>query len=221
MHPVRFFHAIEREAEPVSVDEALDRRAGERRSGDRRHPDPLVPSVWQHMWGNGGRRLLIATGVAVVAMTLLVVATVYVVVLKPGPYNPLGEYPVQQVVSTVPGVMGPAVHVGGVVIVEGTKCNESGEVVGIEASLAWSSIDPRVGSVQIFDAVPGTREPGCPAFHFENEMPAEVIRRTQAAFVRGHDAVVWQIAGVETPISPDGHRGNPRAFQTQNFTIVP
>lgn len=140
---------------------------------------------------------------------------------EPAPWNPLGEYHVQAVAERVPGVDGPAAVLGAPLHVEGTKCNESGEPVEVTGTLRWQSIDP-AGASGGHVTVNAVRSPGCVTRDFLNPVPPDVLRLMRAAIMaRGGQPVVWAVTGEDTPLAPDGRRGVPRIWRTENFTIVP
>ena len=102
-------------------------------------------------------------------------------------YSPLGEYPEQTVLSRVEGVSGPAAELGGVVIVQGTKCNRTAHVVPVVGSLSWTRLEPSAMVVGERGPGNGVRPPGCETRVFENAVPADaapglwVIRGNETA----------------------------------------
>lgn len=125
-------------------------------------------------------------------------------------WDPLGEYPVQEVHSRVPNVDGPAVSLTGNVELRstGTKCNDWPEPVDILGYLRWVRIEPRGLEIVTFNGIEDTREPGCETFMFSNPLPD------------GLTEGVWQIRGREVP-QREARNGVPRRIQSQNFTVVP
>lgn len=161
--------------------------------------------------------LRLAVAVAVASIVTLVLVLVAQVLDEP-PFDPLGEYPTQQVRSRVEGMEGPAAMVGDVVVVAGIKCNGSDRPVKVRGSLSWVSIDPRGSIVQVGGGT-AMRSPGCTSFRFENPMPDAVRDRSVELLGRGI-VPIWHITGYEEPIAPNGHPGVRRDWQTENFMVV-
>jgi len=155
------------------------------------------------------------TVLAAVSVSVLIVALVWTIWLKPAPYDPLGDYPVQKVTTSIPGVLGPATTTDGVVLVTGTKCNNSRSAVTVRGETAWQSIDPRGGMVPLGHAI-AHRQAGCETRTFANPVPPEVAEITE----RLGGKVIWRITGTETPLDRHGHEGVPRTWVTENFTVI-
>ena len=162
-----------------------------------------------HVW-RSPRALTVAALLAALAVGFAVSAVVF---RADGPWDPLGEYPVQRVDSRdLADVAGPSVKAPGVVRVTATKCaKQQTDVIGHSG---WQRVDP-LGRVIETGAGTATRIVGCNAVDYTNDVPQEVITATQAVGGRA----VWRIVGDETPVAPDGSRGEPRVWQTQTFTI--
>lgn len=170
------------------------------------------------MWANGGRRLVIATAVATAAVLVLMLSAAYVA-LRPAPYDPLGDYPVQVVNSTVDGVAGPAVLVGHPVSITGIKCNDTARTVTLRGHYEWRSVSP-AGTTVSTPFANGSLPPGCTTRTFENPMPPSVVARSREVFARTGVQMVWQITGINIPYTVDGQAGEPRLYQSANFTVV-
>lgn len=194
---------------------------------------------------NGGKSLTIAFGV-IIALASASAALLIYEWLQPDPYDPFGEYPLQQVIApTVPHdvslVAGqvqlieyPTVSISdGETNVTGQKCMDSNldGPVPVAGELVWQGVAPKSGiayeqSGQ--DADPG-RAPGCTPFDFVNPIPPEVIAQAEAHFARliedGQEPVwVVNINGREWPLDDDGQRVDPSVTQTWttvNFALVP
>lgn len=119
------------------------------------------------------------------------------------PYNPLGEYPIQEIVSTTATT----------VTVRGVKCVDVDVAVDIVGEFNWFRIvPPGFGTTPIGGAA--VRVPGCQPFEFVNTIPSEVLA------VNNPDVDLWYITGTEWPIDPaTGQRGVSRTWRTENFGI--
>lgn len=160
-------------------------------------------------WSNGSRRLIVT---AVTAAAALFVLSAVLVVLLVGelrsnrPWDPLGEYPVQEVTN------GPKIPIAATVHVTATKCADV--TVDVRGSSSWASVTPP-GTIIPSGQGAGQREAGCTVIDYENRIPDEV-----AAVVRAGGSTVWRIVGTETPFE-EGREGVPRAWRTEDFEIVP
>ena len=118
-------------------------------------------------------------------------------------YHPMTDYPVQTVLSRVPGVEGPAIVVGGELRVRGTKCTRSDTPV--TGSFVFVTIgDPR----RVVEGISGTgiRRAGCTTREYANPLPAGVVPG------------LWQLAGLE--IARDGTREQRKAWESEQFQVV-
>ena len=160
---------------------------------------------------------LLTASLAMIAVGLTVLAVAVIIAIRaPTPWNPLGDYPEQKVLSRVPGVKGPAVKVSDdAVIVQGTKCARVD--VRVRGSSFWQSVDIP-GTFVSAGAGVADRSAGCVKQTFANPLPPAV---EQAAKVKDGPHR-WVIAGTETPIRPNGKtEGVPRAWSTEEFQVVP
>ena len=165
--------------------------------------------------------LVVALRVAVVVALASLALLGFVVIrqwTESAPFDPLGQYPPQEVMNRTAGVRGPSAHVGDDVVVTGIKCNDSDVPVTVRGSYSWVSVEPRGAVVPTGEGLT-QRRPGCETFRFENPMPDEVIQRSEELLDRGITPI-WYIAGFDEPIAHDGTVGVRRAWQTENFSIV-
>jgi len=153
-------------------------------------------------------------------VALLIVGQLYFLRLsaQPDQYDPLGEYPVQEVMNRLPGVDVPALRLGDTVEVVGTKCNNTNNPVTVEGRSSWVSVEPPGGAYASGEGI-GTRDPGCVEKIYQNVIPKEVEERSSVFFEQGKEYVVWRITGVETPA--DEPNGVSRSWTTVNFRIYP
>ncbi len=127
-------------------------------------------------------------------------------------YDPLGDFPTQQVTTVQP------IPVGQDVGVDAIQCNDSKDPVRVAGTRVWTSVDP-AGSPYAQRGGIRVLAPGCAHIHFENPMPAEVIARVQQLAAVGKHTTVWVITGTATPIPPDGERPVVKAYTTAAFRI--
>lgn len=158
---------------------------------------------------------------------LVAASTIQFLRTDPPPvWDPLGEYPVQRIASTVPGVDGPAVRVGDPVkVVDVVKCNNWPTEVQVRGRFRWQSIEPG-GLISGERSGTAIRPPGCdPSPAFINTPPPEVVTQMRAALLDAGAPVTWSITGEETPVDPpEGYArgdGETHAWRTENFTVVP
>lgn len=164
------------------------------------------------------RHALVVLGAALGVCVLALIVSIVALVQSNSEYAPLGEYPVQRVDSRLPGYDTPATLLSsGEVIITGTKCAD--EETRINGRTTWTEVEPG-GAVVPMPAGTAVRSKGCTTRTFHNAFPLEVIQRVQFSASRGRTKTVWQLTGVETPIAPDGRRGQRVSWQSQNFTIV-
>lgn len=179
------------------------------------------------------KKEMFALVAALVVSVFSLVLTISIGV-RGSPWNPLGEYPTQQVKnrsvtpSTYPAgssinlstaANGPNLYVNQDVEVEGTKCNASSEVVEIVGTTQWVAIEPP-GSIFVTGSGSSHRDPGCTTRNYKNPVPTVVKDRVNQLHEQGIDESIWQITGVETPVRDDGDDGVKRVWQTDNFTLI-
>ena len=155
-----------------------------------------------------------------VALICLAAAIIYAELRTEEVWDPLGDYPIQEVTSTVPGVNGPATTIDGTVDVSAIKCNNTAREVNVETTLAWRSVEPRGATWNRGGSI-AVRGPGCESLTFSNVIPDPVVALIEAQHDAGFTEPVWQIVGPETPIRADGADGQRQTWRTQNFTVVP
>ena len=159
--------------------------------------------------------LLLTCGLFVVAAAVLFAE------LRPhSVWAPLDDYPVQQVLSRVEGVDGPAVRIGELVTVDAVKCNATDEDVEVVGTVSWQAMDPP-GAVITTGSGTGTRPPGCHEQSFANPIPAGVESVISAQHAAGINAPEWRIQGDETPVRDGGADGQPARWVTESFAVVP
>lgn len=158
--------------------------------------------------------------VAALALAFGILVGIYVVqAFQPEPFDPLGEYPIQQVANTVPGVSGPAVLLGQDLSVSGTKCNDTNKQVAVRGQYEWVLTVPP-GTTVPHPPGTGIRLPGCTAFVFSNPMPDRVIARSQSLYEQTGKNPVWRISGFEIPYDEEHGAGVKQTFVSENFTVV-
>lgn len=165
---------------------------------------------------NGTSRRAVLVLVAVNLVAVVVLAVVVWARVTEDTFDPLGSYPLQDVLNEGDP---PVIALNEFVIVEGTKCNDTEHPVPIEGEMSWRNLDPR-GSTFVTGVTPGTRLPGCVTTVFQNPIPAEVKDRTLRLIEGGFDPV-WELGGIETPIRDDGFKGTSRRWMTEPFRLIP
>lgn len=172
-----------------------------------------------HEVARSARRGAWTVGVLAVGLFVLAAAIVFAELRTPEVWDPLGDYPLQHVLSDVPGIPGPAARLDGTVDVEAVKCGADEGVTNVSTELVWKSVDPpgaawpRGGSV-------AERAPGCEAQVFSNQVPPEVRELVLAQIDAGYRRPTWIITGTETPVR-GAETGVPRRWRTENFVLVP
>lgn len=149
------------------------------------------------------RRAFITTALTIIlgALVLINAALIWLVIIEDGEWDPLGEYPLQEVLSVTTET----------VTVEGTKCNATDRPVRIKGSVAWQRVDP-LGFVLAGGTGTNIRPPGCETETFENDIPASVTRADRPGSL-------WRIVGVEIPVEPNGKEGRQVTFETEVFHL--
>ena len=127
------------------------------------------------------------------------------------PFDPL-QFPLQHILSRVPGIPGPAVNVGRPIRVTSQKCSLAQTPVTVTGRYSWQSAIPPGAIVPVGEGT-AKRQPGCEQFNFVNPMPAGVIAAARAF----GGTSTWIITGSETPTVA---RGVKRVWTTEPFTIV-
>lgn len=159
--------------------------------------------------------------IAGVVLVLLLQGVLLLIQVFGQPYDPLGDYPPQDV-SNIEGDSGyPVVLPGDPLTVIGTKCNTTDKVLGTVGSVRWTTIEPLGTSIETSSNAPGERPPGCVENTFSNPVPAEVLARNQKLYDSGSGSVIWVFRGYEQPVASDGTLGVGRSWETEPFIIEP
>lgn len=163
------------------------------------------------------RRSSMVLIVAVAVCLIAAAAIIGYLVAKPSTWDPLGEYPIQNVESRIDGQTGPAIKVGDVLLVSGVKCSTI--PVQVRGTIGWISVDPPGTNIALPSGL--TRRPeGCTAFAYKNVIPPEVVDRVHQLATNGIFESTWRITGSDTPIDAHGLEGSIRVWTTTNFKIV-
>lgn len=132
-------------------------------------------------------------------------------------FSPLDNSRVQKINSVVAGTTGPAVLLGKDVSVTGTKCNTTDRPVAVQGVTTWVTVTP-AGTALEAGRGTGERPPGCTTKTFDNAMPVGVVARTKELHDAGVKHVIWQVTGLETPVSKQ--RASSARWTTEPFEIV-
>lgn len=152
------------------------------------------------------RLALILVGVAFAGVAVSLYVTLA------GPYDPFGEFPIQNVLNRDGETTTPIVRLGTPVIVEGTKCYT--EEVEITGEVTWRLVSPEVAIVRVGTGVVA-RAPGCHPFTFRNDWPLAAVTISRDILDSGR-VPVWEITGFETPTQG----GINKPWRTQTFEVV-
>lgn len=124
-------------------------------------------------------------------------------------FEPLGDYPEQEVISRLEGYDDPSVFRSDIVVIRGTKCVNSKDPVAVAATSLWRLMEPVGPSVIVpYRNSITVRNHGCVTTEFRNRLPAEVTPG------------LWRMEGWDTVDSGDG-RKQVVAWYTQAFHVVP
>lgn len=168
-----------------------------------------VLPVWQR----------IAFDVAVTVATVALILAAVTVWRSWQQWDPLGDYPVQRVVNTLPGYNFPAVRVADEVTIEGQKCNATNGKVNVRGGSRWVEVDP-AGWQTPYLLGQAVRLPGCTRLTYTSPLPPEVKDRVVEQCKRGRCETVWREDGYEVPVDDHGREGTQRLWFTGNFTII-
>jgi len=150
-------------------------------------------------WGNGQRWLLIVfLGFLASVLLFGTMTLIAFVVTRQHEFTPLHNI-TPQIVHT------PKVPVGGVVVVEGTKCNDSKEAIATEGETNVRNLDN--GDLYRLRANAGVRDPGCTTRTFENQLTDDIPP--------GH----YRMEGFDLAVSDSGQPQREPHF-SQPFEIV-
>lgn len=158
--------------------------------------------------------LLMLTMIALLAV-VLIVQFAYVQ-SKPTVHSYL-DYPAQRVLA--PEVDGHKVVSvkDGVIRITAMKCNRSDKGIALSGVSEWQSVEPP-GVQIVVGHGSTTRPPGCVTAHYENPIPAAVVKATKQMIARdpGRTYVTWRLAGVEKPDNP---LIAPESWQSEDFDV--
>jgi hypothetical protein len=191
-------------------------------------------------------RIIERLGLVAIAAAIFMVVSIGVYALYQNSlWDPLGEYPVQNVTPfpTKGGVRIIDLHDSnpGSIVTEsndnstssgvqfyldedihsnGIKCVKPEEdIVQIKGTLYWQSDNPPGRFLKVAEGA-NDRGPGCQQYDFSNPIPeevrAEVARLTAEGFTRSE----WHLTGTEIPIRGNGEEGVSRTWITTSFTII-
>lgn len=127
------------------------------------------------------------TSMVVLNLVLAGVLIRHVGTLNDVPYDPFGDFPLQQTPATV--------VVGETVPVDVIKCyTEDVQIVG---TVSWRSLEP---ADAVFPVGTGVNEAleGCNDFNYLNPWPPSAVSQANAWLANG-EAVIFRIEGIETP----------------------
>lgn len=157
----------------------------------------LRPSSLHIVW--------VMLGMLAIMLGTLILIT-YHLLSEPIPATGLGQYTLTwDVLSNVPGIDGPAVEAGGIVVVRGERCVRDGEPVQVIANRIFYNTDDQSVVKELID-VGQTRAAPCTLSDLMIQLPAQVTP--------GH----WRVIGRDQEV---GQRGESRTWYSQIFTVVP
>lgn len=156
----------------------------------------------------------------------IIVSLTIVWITRPEPWDPLGPYPQQSIVTegdtlvksqSMQDTLIPITSLSnGNIIVAGTKCSK--ETVEVSVYYGWWSNSPGGFHVRADDGPPGKRLKGCESFTFENEIPQEVEEWIQSKLDAGVEPEMY-LSGCETPINDKGVKGTEVCWTTETFAF--
>ena len=145
--------------------------------------------------------MVVVVSYAALAATVLIAVTGYTALRAGDQWNPLGEFPVQQVIA--PGPF--SISAGDTIPIDATLCWGDAPV-NATAEIVWVRLEPGGFRIEAFTSV-RDHAAGCESGHFENVMPEGIQPGT------------WIITGLVTPLREQG-TGVPRAWETTRFEVV-
>ena len=186
---------------------------------------------------------LVAIGAAIFMVVSLGIYTLY----QNSKWDPLGDYPIQQVTPfpTQGGVRvvspgdndiaaattiesndnstssGVQFYLDDDINSNGIKCVKPEEdIVQIKGTLYWQSDQPPGRFIKIADGA-NDRGPGCQQYDFTNPIPEQVLAEVEKLSEAGITQSEWHLTGTEIPIRNDGkEEGVSRTWITTSFTII-
>ena len=159
-------------------------------------------------------RLLTITAAVAITFAVIGVAVLIGHGWSKEPSNPLGPYPMQHVQNQIPGIAGPAMHVGDVAVITGRLCNRSPKAVPVLTTISWRAIDRTGTFVTVALDLQQVRKPGCEQLTFRNPMTSAV-----EAAVRATGRSRWVVEGFEIPANQQFRERT--TFTSEPFLIVP
>jgi hypothetical protein len=160
----------------------------------------------------------VVIGLVVLNVLIIVVAVLsFTVFSKPDEFQPF-NLPQQNVLNRLPSHGSqPAMTVGSIVVVRGTKCNTTDSPVPYHGvAKDWASVDPP-GSHYSQSAGAKVLPPGCHTKTYYNVMPPTVIRQVEV-LLTSRSYVVWQLDG---QLTAEHENGATRSWTTEPFYIYP
>lgn len=136
------------------------------------------------------------------------------------PSNILGPYPRQTVTNRVEGIDGPAVHLGGTLVVEGELCAK--RTAPVLTTLSWQARGATGTFITVAIELPQVREKGCQSFTvaggnpFRNPMPDEAVEASTVLLTEGQ-IPEWRVVGYEVPVGENERQD----FRTEWVKVVP
>jgi hypothetical protein len=194
-------------------------------------------------------RIIERLGLVAIAAAIFMVVSIGVYTLYENTrWDPLGDYPVQQVTPfpTKGGVRideivapdaapspttvesndnsmssGVQFYLDDDIHSNGIKCVKTGEgIVQITGTLYWQSDEPPGRFIKIADGA-NDRGPGCQQYDFTNPIPEQVLAEIEKLSANGITESEWHLTGRETPVRNDGEEeGVSRTWITTSFTVI-
>lgn len=199
------------------------------------HQIRRAASRWLHSWNNGGRYKWLGGFLA--ASLLFTAGAIAYVRLQPGPYDPLEDYPLVEVIApveavpfddpngTVPVQLNlPTIRWGGGtepprIEIRGTVCNGTTDRVSVISSVSWTRLDREAPATFDGGQASGTRLPGCVTITYTLVPPALALDLIRNLADEGITQTRWELQGTDLPIDPDGDPGVEQPFTSQTFVI--
>lgn len=136
--------------------------------------------------------------------------------VRPAPI--VAENPIKlskiEILNNVPGVKGPALHVGDVLKASYNRCN-NGPIIITTAYRIWETVDPPGISVPNGNFTTPIK-PGCINIILAISMPSTVIQEISGLNSSGIYHVTWRVAGAISVPSKSTY-----AFASESFKVVP
>jgi hypothetical protein len=162
------------------------------------------------------RTLHRVTVVFALTTAVLLVAVVYAFATRNAPapvFDPLGDFPTQQITSDQP------IPAGNDVGVDGIKCSNATTTITIKGKRLWQLLRPAGTAIPVRGGQ-GPLKPGCTHQHYEDPMPSGVIARVNQLAAQGTHITTWIISGSNEPIPPGGERPVVKTYTSTAFRII-